>query len=263
MIYRTLIVEFLSPVRIILGYHGFQTESGLRNAITTFLGDNLRQKGFGVGSFPQLIICDRYSLVKLNGQPYSTQMRDDYWNFYASSRANPVRLILEFIWTRLSSRYDIGGLWGEDLDLENLTAFLSGKIKQDENRIGWDFKSTPIKKELLETEPATLPWEPCYLTDTQFVIINRLCEVGTERIDDPDLIEFLDNKRVDIEEFIKAIQSTGLVAARGNELKLTTRECLCAILPNGKFAAAENNTGRFTKWLLKIKDKSEESFDWS
>lgn len=263
MIYRTLILEFLSPVRIILGYHGFQTESGFRNALITFLGDNLRQKGFGVGSFPQLIICDRYSLVKLNGQPYSAPMRNDYWNFYASSRTNPVRLILEFIWTRLSRRYKIGGLWGEDLDLANLTVFLSGKVKQNENLIGWDYKHTPIKKGLLETEPATLSWEPCYLTDSQFVIINRLCDEETERIDDLGLIEFLNDKGEDIEEFVKAIQKTGLVALHGNELKLTTRECLCAILPNGKFAAAENNTGRFTRWLLKTIDKREESFDRS
>jgi hypothetical protein len=190
-------------------------------------------------------------------------MRDDYWNFYASSRANPVSLILELIWTRLSRRHEIGGLWGEDLELETFTVFLSGKVKQDGTATGWDYRHTPIEKGLLETEPATLPWEPCYLTNTQFVVINRLCDDESERIDDPGLIDFLNDKGEDIQEFVKGIQKTGLVALHGKELKLTTRECLCAILPNGRFAAAENNTGRFTRWLLKLKDRREKGFDES
>jgi hypothetical protein len=254
-IYHILVMEFLSPVRIILGYHGFKSEFALRKALIDFLGSNLGHRGFGVGSFPQLIICDRHSLVKLNGQPYTAPMRGDYWNFYTSSRTNPVRLILEFIWTRLSRRYNIGGLWGEDLDFENFIFFLSGKIKKTGDEIGWDYKYTQIKDETLRAEQASIPWEPCYLTDTQFVILNRLCEGKTERIDNTDLIQYLIDNGEDIKEFVESLQRTRLVALDGKELKLTTEKYQCVVLPNGKIAAAENNTGRLTRWISKFIDK--------
>lgn len=249
MIYRTLIVEFFSPVRIILGYHGFKSEFALREALINFLNDNLGQWGFGVGSFPQLIICDKHSLVKLNGQPYNAPMRDEYWDFYVSSRTNPVRLILEFIWTKLSRQYNMGGLWGEDLDAETFNVLLSGKIKQVDDKTGWDYHHTVIKDEILSVEPDSVPWEPCYLSDTQHVIISRLCNGETERIDDPSLIKYLNDKGENIDEFVKYLQMTGLVALDGKELKLTTEKCECLILPNGKFVAAENNTGRLSRWV--------------
>lgn len=251
MIYHTLVMEQLSPVRIILGYHGFRKESTLREALVKFLQENLEQRGFGVGSFPQLIICSKYSLVKMNGQPYTSPMGGPYWNFYASSRTNPVRLILEFIWTRLSRDYGLGGLWGEDLNLQNFSSFLSGKIKQVQDKIGWDYNYTPLKDEILRSEPSEMPWEPCYLNNTQFVIINRLCAGEIERIDDPSLLKYLNNNGEYIEPFVKSLQKTGLVALNDKQLKLTTDQCQSVILPNGKFAAAENNTGRLTRWIEK------------
>lgn len=100
ILYHTLIMECISPIRIILGYHGFKSENSLRNSLIDFLRENeLYAAGFGVHSFPQLIISDNFSLIKLNGQPYSAALQDNQWIFYASSRSNPVLLILELIWT--------------------------------------------------------------------------------------------------------------------------------------------------------------------
>ena len=68
MLYHTLVMEHLSPIRIVLGYHGYQSEAALRKCMIDFLSDdNLGGKGFGVASFPQLIISDKFSLIKLNG----------------------------------------------------------------------------------------------------------------------------------------------------------------------------------------------------
>ena len=101
MIYHALICERISPVRIALGYDGFQSEYSLRESLAKFVEKTLMKPGFGVTSYPQLIISGQYSLAKMNGQPYSPpQDKGDWWNFLASSCANPVKLILEFIWTR-------------------------------------------------------------------------------------------------------------------------------------------------------------------
>lgn len=140
MLYHTLVMEHLSPIRIVLGYHGFKSEAALRKSLIDFLHENgEKSRGFGVGSFPQLIISDKFSLIKLNGEPYCTPLLNDEWIFYASSRSNPVLLILEFIWTRMSKLYKIGGLWGEDLELESFAPLLRGKAVQVDGMAGWAY----------------------------------------------------------------------------------------------------------------------------
>ena len=88
MIFRTLLVEQISPIRIILGYDGFKTEYSFREKFRKFLGENVGNKGFGVSSCPQLYISGLHSLVKVNGQPYSAPLEDGWWNYLVSSSSN-------------------------------------------------------------------------------------------------------------------------------------------------------------------------------
>src|SRR5215831_13002348 len=79
-IFHTLVVEQFSPVRIIFGYEGYIDEFGLRDGFVKFIQGNLATpKGFGIGSFPNLIVCRENSLLKMNGQPYISPMADDWW----------------------------------------------------------------------------------------------------------------------------------------------------------------------------------------
>jgi hypothetical protein len=252
MLYHTLVLEHLSPIRIVLGYHGYKSEAGLRKCMIDFLSENLSGgQGFGTGSFPQLIISGNYSLIKLNGEPYSAPLDDKEWIFYASSRSNPVLLILELLWTRLTKLYNLGGLWGDDLELESFVPLLKGKAIQLQDKAGWAYNYYEFdEKELSEFE-TSYKWEPVYLNTKQFTIINRLCVGDTENVKDPNLISYIEEDGENIASFIKSLLATNLVGLKGDELQLITKKCQCAILPNEKFVAAENNSGRFTRWLLK------------
>ena len=252
MIYHTLVMEHLSPIRIVLGYHGYKSEAALRKSLIDFLGQNSSGgKGFGVGSFPQLIISNNYSLIKLNGEPYSAPLDGDEWIFYASSRSNPVLLILELVWTRLSKLFNLGGLWGEDLELESFVPLLKGKAIQIQDKAGWTYNYYIFDEQELSEFETSYEWEPVYLNTKQFTIINRLCEGMTEKISDTTLISYIEEDGGDFNSFIKSLLATNLVGLDGDELQLITKECQCAILPDGRFVAAENNTGRFTRWALK------------
>jgi hypothetical protein len=37
----------------------------------------------------------------------------------------------------------------------------------------------------------------------------------------------------------------------GNQMELITDRCQPAILPDGRFAAGEDNTGRMTRWIAR------------
>lgn len=252
MIYHTLVTEHISPIRIVLGYHGFKSENSLRKGLIDFLKENLPNgEGFGVGSFPQLIISGDYSLVKINGEPYSAPYQGDEWIFYASSRSNPILLILELIWSRLTRVYDLPLLWGDDLELEAFVPLLRGKVVQQGQRAGWTYNYDVYTEKELNEFGSSYEWEPIYLSSEQFTIFNRLCVGEIEKIDNPHLISFVESSGETFEEFLKNILETGLVGLKGDELQLITQECQCVILPDGKFAAAENNSGRLTRWLMK------------
>jgi hypothetical protein len=255
IIYHTLITEHLSPIRIVLGFHGFKTEASFRSAVLKFLNKNLLVKGFGVGSFPQLIISGKYSLVKMNGQPYSAPMHSEFWDFYGSSRSNPVLLILELIWTRLSNEYDLQGLWGDDLQLENFAPFLAGRIQQLGDRFGWEYRFTKIAPAALAKLESEEAWEPLFVTKAQFCVFNVLCVEEKISIEDAEFIQFLQKENESSDKFIEELTSTGLVALEGKDLYLTTEFCQCGVLPNGQYFVAENNSGRLTRWVSVFMEK--------
>ncbi|QWJ06923.1 DUF6602 domain-containing protein [Bacillus mycoides] len=121
MIYHSLLIEETLPVRIIFGYYGYKTEFSLREAYYKFISDNMEgdtAKGYSPVTFPDLIVCGSNSLIKLDAMPYVGFIDDnDFWNFYASSNQNPLLLLLEVIWTRLSYKYKINSsIFGEDLE---------------------------------------------------------------------------------------------------------------------------------------------------
>ncbi len=251
MIYRILLMEHMSPIRIILGYHGFKTEYNFRKSMIELLSKNISLTGFGVGSLPQLIISDKFSLLKANGRPYTIPMHDDYWDFYVSTSTKPMRLILEFIWTKLGSNFSLGGFWGDDLKLEQMNKFISGKSIKEDNVYGWHYRYAEISKDKLEEKVDHREWSPEFLDDPQFVIINRLCNGSEENIDDLDFIKFIESKGWNRKEFVQSLLDTSLVALDGNTLVLITEKCECVILPDGKFVAGENNSGRLTRWVDK------------
>jgi len=249
MIFHTLVMEQLSPIRIILGHHGFKSEHTFREAMVGFIENNVNQQGFGAGSFPQLIISESYSLIKANGLPYSAPLRNDYWDFYLSSPENPIIFILELIWTRLQREYQLGGLWGEDLQQECMHLFLSGRAIKRLGKMGWECEYTPIDKDVLEKEIVSKDWSPVFLEEPHFVVVNMLCNGIVKKIDDPGLIKYVESEGISIQDFTDSLLSTGLIALNGTKLELISENCQCAILPTGQCVAGENNTGRLSRWI--------------
>jgi len=249
MIYHTLFTEQISPIRIALGYDGFKSEYSLREGLYRFLSKRVMKRGFGAWSFPQLMISGNFSLAKMNGQPYSVPLDKGWWHFLSSTEANPVRLILEYVWTRLARDYSLGGLWGEDLELEEFHHCLKVRAVKRQGVLGWDYEYIKLSKKALRSSDSLFRWEPVAVNREQFVIFNNLCNGQEERISDPDLVSFLKDHGHNVEEFARSLLSTAMVALDGDILHLTTEECVCAILPDGRYVVAENNTGRFTRWF--------------
>ncbi|WKV72855.1 hypothetical protein AW27_015740 [Streptomyces sp. PCS3-D2] len=249
---QTLLLEQISAVRIILGMHGFKSERAFRSSMSNYIGQNIGKHGFGPANFPQLIVSGGYSLVKANGRPFMTPLIDGWWPFYFSTPENPLRLLLEFIWTRLDELYGLGGeVWGEDLETEIARTLLSCRAAILDGRGGWQIQVHNAGDETLDVTSATERWRPNFIGEEEFVLLTRLCQGREVRCDDPEMIAWLKSRGVEISDVRNRLLETRLVASSGQSLKLIAKKCQLAILPTGEYVAAENSTGRLDRWVFR------------
>ena len=250
-IFHAVVGDQFAPIRIAFGYGGFNSEHGLRKGFLKFLEDKTLQQGYGPQAFPQQIVAGGASLVKFSGHPYRFAMKDDKMLLMASSAANPLLIMLELLWTRLSYIQPMSELFGEDLQMEGFSPLLWTKLAEhpdNPGQYGWMLTADTISKKALEDSPTFTEWEPNELTPEQFVIMNRLCRDETIDITDPELCTYITDSGLNFDEFVASLIETRLIARNGDKLELTTVECACMILPDGRYVAAENNTGRLTRW---------------
>jgi len=240
-------MEQLSPVRIVVGYSGYRSEFSFRRAFTHFLHKNVFRRGFGAGSLPQLLICGKYSLLKLNGHPYSVPMQGERWPIITSSSENPVIFLLELIWNRLSQHLPMPEWFADDLSMERATLFLSCRALRRHGRAGWEYWEHAASKKSLETQVPPREWQPFVVTLSQFIIMNELCRRESLPIDDPLLVGLSQQDK----EGLKELFQKRLVAQDGKKLVLLTQHCECVIMPTGDYVVGDNSGGRMVAWVLR------------
>lgn len=258
MILKAIVVDQLAPLRIILGYEGYSTERGLRQGFLNTLSKIQNSVGSGPENFPSLIISKSASLVKMSGHPYSFQrQKNGRWPIMGSSHLNPLLFVLELIWTKLSYDYPMAKFFGEDLSTEALTRLLDAKptpLPSSPLDWGWGTYGYVVETKQLAAAPTITDWTPFELDETQYIIVNQMCYNDID-INDRAFQSFIANRGINIEAFIDKLVGTTLVARNGHKLTLTTVKCVCAILPDGRLVAAENNTGRFDRWTMREMEK--------
>lgn len=263
-VFNTLKIEAVLPVRIIWGYNGFASEYSFRESFSDHLQTNTTTDlnniipGFGPQNFPSLIFCGQYSMIKHNGMPFGSTIKDEnWWPFYSTTSYKTTNLFLEAIWTRLSYKFKQlpMKIFGEDLTMEPVNRFLDCRLQGPEGNYGWQYNYFELGKDYLKqhtVEP--LSWEPAELDTIQHAIIGELCmreEIDLAARQELEFFVTLNGLYKSLDDFLEKLKSTGLVFVEGRKLKLLTDKCQCAMLPNGKIVAGENKSGRFTRWFNK------------
>ena len=259
MVFHSLRCESLLPLRIVWGYNGFASEQHLREAFVDFLGENKsteekKIKGFGPNNFPNLIICDDYTIIKMDGMPFITPLDNDgWWTLYATSHYNKMRFLLESLWTRLSYKYNLPqDIFGEDLYKEPATVYLRFRYKKEESGEGWEIDYWPATTKQLNDNYEPEEWKPVEIDKAQFSVLQVLGNSGIVNwVDDQKLHDFVKKEGYpSIDEFVNKICETRLVCCEGKYLKYLTDECVC-ICCDGKFYAADNRDNRLHNWVMK------------
>jgi len=258
-IYESLRIDAILPVRIIWGYNGFKSELKLRESFIEHISENLTNDFnnpigyFGPHNFANLTICNSFSIIKNNGMPFIVpKQNDNYWPFLATSSHNPLSFFLELIWTRLSYKFKLPmEIFGDDLDMEPAKRFLDGRVRKIGEKIGWEFNYFYLSNDVLKKHNTIEQWQPTELDETQFIIINELCvKSEIDIVDNKDLEKFVKTGNYkSLNEFVEKLKETALVTTINNKLTLLTDKCSCVILPDGRYIAGENKSGRLMNWV--------------
>ncbi|ELY5304926.1 hypothetical protein SM875_002407, partial [Yersinia enterocolitica] len=197
VIYNALVHDLIFPVKILLGYNGYRTETGLRNGLKKFLSNKQYSKGEGAGNFPNLIISDGFSIVKMNGMPYKSFWKKGWgWCILGSSNANPIYLILEIIRTKIELSYSINLPWGLDLREENLIPFIHLLPKEKDNIVRLNMLFNQPKPHLFKNRPPYDNWKPFTLTVQQHMFISTLNHYNKIELDHPTIKNFIRENKI-------------------------------------------------------------------
>jgi hypothetical protein len=262
-VYQNIIGNVLLPARIALGFYGFSSEYSLREGFAMFLTSQLPTQngvpvsGYGPTSLPDLIVAGSNAIVKLNGMPYALRSDQDSWVVAGSMKDNATIALLEVIWYRLSTKFELGSsMFGEDLELEQVNPLIFARFRtMDDDRAGWEYEIVDIAKSQLVSMAAVVPWQPFVLDDLQFALVRYLCKHQTLQLDGDQVHDFCHSYDIKHYELIARALASGLIYSdTSNALRLNTDACVCAVDPDLGYVAADNHDGRFERWLVRRTD---------
>jgi len=253
LVYGSLVSDWQLPVRVVFGYHGFKTEASLRRGLVSFLEQNLDTPGYDPQSLPSLIIAGRSSLVKLNGMPYNAWRQPDEWMLYASSRHNPLLILMEVLYARLTYIHGMGhdlltGLYR----LESMNLLLSARGIQDDDKTGWHYSYLGSSSDSIDAAPVSDSWKPAVLNEIEHSVLALMSEHGPDPLpaSHEQLLMCLDSWGVTLGEVAEGLRIKGIAVEHDGELHYLTNQLAIGYLPDGRVVAGENVSDELESWIV-------------
>jgi len=180
ILFYSLVQESLAPISIIHGYGGYKQESGLRNSFLDCLEEKGEKNkvGLGVPSIPNVVTSNEFSLIKANGMPFLGMTEQKEWAVLVSTRHNPVRIILEIVWSKISVYFNLEMPWGEDLLKESVVPMLLAIPRENETEAGWEYSPLRYKESVLENRSAMEEWQPVKVDAELVTVFNLISFYG-------------------------------------------------------------------------------------
>lgn len=258
MIFHFLLMQSFWPIRILIGYESYKTEFGLREGFVNHLEELVKdgpRPGYNPISFPDLMICGENSIIKNVGMPFGFPIQDDqefYWEILQTTNNRPMYLLLEMIWTRLSYRFEIGSqVFGDDFALDAFHPFINCKErKMDEMNYGWEYNYHGLTQKELSQPLVPIEWKPIEINKVESSILFTLINTHSIKCD-KNLLEYLANEKVTLDDFIENLRKKRIAYKEGNEIILLMDSPVISFATDGKTYIGENKSGEMSNWIKK------------
>ncbi|MFH4782641.1 DUF6602 domain-containing protein [Vibrio diabolicus] len=245
VVYQSLVRDWLTPLRVVIGYNGFKSEEALRASLFKIYENKEYKLGYGVQNMPNLMISDGYSLIKMNGMPYKGFWDDKYgWCWLGSSNANPILLIMELLWDRIELLLGITPDRGDDLYEEPLFPLAMSKV---EGENGW--YTTIISQSVPERNHSLLQWSPLRLSLQEKEFLRILYHHGPQSVKGEKLNDYIVNYGVDdILEATRLLRNSRVILFNDERFYICSGQWSIAKVC-GRFYCGDNSGGRFYQWV--------------
>ncbi|EKT66685.1 DUF6602 domain-containing protein [Providencia alcalifaciens] len=248
VVYQSLVRDWLTPLRIAIGYNGFKSEDTLRSSIFKIYKNKEYENGYGVQNMPNLMISDGYSLIKMNGMPYKGIWKDQYgWCWLGSSNANPILLIMELLFDRIQLILGINPDRGEDLHDEIIYPLAVSKPVRQSGVNGWC--TDIISEKIPKRDAAQMQWCPLLLSTQEKEFLRLLYKYGPQHIKGKNIREYQILHRVDnIFEVTESLRNARVILINNEQFYICSGQWSLAKVC-GNFYCGDNAGGRFENWV--------------
>lgn len=234
LLFGALARQLYAPVTVLLGFDGYGTEHGLRRAMQRIVDSNV-----GIDSnmtperLPSLITAGNFSLVKCTGRPYLARGPNDAWVLQASARHNVARILLEFLWTKISFFCDIGMPFGPDLDHENLKELLLARGTSRNGLLGFDLGCVSYTEKKLQRSAVTV-WEPTKLSAAAISVAEFVGLRGGSLKLEQSLANHIEQEHgVALDAAVTELVGTSTFSKAEDSLRMVTGNALIASFDDG------------------------------
>ena len=232
-------LEQTAPLRIIWGYGGYKSEKSLRTGFVGRMNAAADKSNYGPMRLPSLIVAGENSLVKMVGQPYSSQMVNGWWNILTSNAENPVRLLLELLWTKIGLAVGVNFPMDDTLNMERLAAFLAVRFHMKEKEVvRTEFQHIELTKKQLQSL-STAEWSP---DDQGLNEVVLMMQAGRSiDIADEGLRRFSADEGFDLLQIVNGlVERRQLAWTSETTLRPTHATSIAAFSPDGSISMASN-----------------------
>lgn len=244
-------IEQTAPVRVIWGYGGYKSEQSLRTGFVRRMNAVADKSNYVPLRLPSLVVAGQNSLVKMVGQPYSSRVVGGWWNVLTSNHENPVRLLLELLWTKISVTMGVHFPMDDSLDMERLAPFLAAKFpRQGNDFAGVEYRQVELTKSELKSLPS-VEWRPEDHSLDEAVLM-MMCTANGLDISDDGLKTFATQEQFDLEQAVSRLVERRLLAwTSATTLRPIESTSITAFSPNGSIATA-SNPDLINLWIQKV-----------
>jgi len=245
--------EQLAPVRVIFGYEGYVDEHGLRQGLL----EQLQAVGEIAAHpewLPTLVVSRRSSVVKMNGQPYCAPLRaDGTWPVLVSDSDNPIRILLEQLWTKLSVHFGVPLSMDDSLEQERFNLLLGCSFgldaRTDTRMVSYEaFELDRAFLEATRQAPAR-EWAPAASDANETVLISAAA-AGRLDLADSSLHAWAVSEGFDLRAACDQLVQKRLLAwVSETKLRPINDEVVSTILPSGALFATGGEAELFSLWL--------------
>ncbi|MFD4837292.1 DUF6602 domain-containing protein [Achromobacter sp. NPDC058515] len=233
LLFITLARQLYAPVTVLLGFDGYSTERGLREAILDVVESHVGGNSVAAPELlPSLITAGQFSVVKCTGRPYLVARATGDWVLLASATLNVARILLEFLWTKISRCCEVRMPFGPDLDHENLKELLIARGASMGGAAGFELWAKSYSTRQLE-RPAVKRWEPSKLSPAAIAVAEFAGSRGELELDD-SLAEYIAQEHSErVDAVVAELLRTGAFRRQGDILQLVSHHALIASFPDG------------------------------